>query len=411
MASATTKKKSVNVDSAATPVTDFKDLESRAAKAISEARFLMNYMQGGENGPGMAFVSSLMMWLQMRPSWGITTACTDGKAIAYNPAFVLSLSRPQLIGLIAHEVLHVALGHIDRVHGRKDLKKWNVATDLKINHILEQAKFTMPEGALKIQDQRFARLKLPVEEHSEYYYERLDAKSMSGIGDGVGDFVFSVGTPEEMKQLEEEIRMRVGSAKAVAKSKGKLPESLSRLIDEMLEPKIDWREVLRDFVQRSSMRTEYDWSRPNRRWGSMGIYMPSMKGQSVEGVVVAVDTSGSIGDKELAMFAAEVEGIMSVSKSKLTILYCDCAIQGVQEWTAGDGKLTLTPKGGGGTSHRPVWEWVDNNIPSPSAVICLTDLWTDFGEEPNYPVLWAAIGGRSKPEVPWGTLISIDGDA
>src|SRR5262249_48403717 len=122
-----------------------------------------------------------------------------------------------------------------------------------------------------------------------------------------------------------------------------------------------------------------------------GLYLPGLRSEELGDVVLAVDTSGSIGEAELNRFASEAQGILDAYDCDLTILYHDAEIQGVEHWSPSDGPLVLSPKGGGGTDHRPVFEWLEQQGIAPSCLICLTDMDSLFPETvPAFPVLWAS---------------------
>ena len=132
-----------------------------------------------------------------------------------------------------------------------------------------------------------------------------------------------------------------------------------------------------------------------------------MHSEELGDVVIAVDTSGSVGDRDLGIFAEAVNGILGAFDCSATVLYHDTAVQTVQHWQSCDGELVLDPVGGGGTSHRCVFEWLDRHAWNPSCVVCLTDLETRFPDRPPpVPVLWAVVGDHSSPP-PFGSRVSV----
>jgi predicted metal-dependent peptidase len=199
----------------------------------------------------------------------------------------------------------------------------------------------------------------------------------------------------------------VAQAQQVAQQRGQLPAGLARLVEEMLQPRVDWRDVLREFLSRHA-RNDYSWSPPNRRFVHQGLYLPGLRSEELGDIVLAVDTSGSIGPGELARFAAEAEGILESFDCTLTILYHDTEVQRVQHWTSNDGPLVLEPVGGGGTSHCCVFDWIEGEGMQTACVVCLTDLYTEFPDlMPAVPVLWAVVGGNpSQP--PFGFRADVD---
>ena len=164
---------------------------------------------------------------------------------------------------------------------------------------------------------------------------------------------------------------------------------------ESRRSKRDWRALLRDFVAARSP-SDYRWSPPNRRYLAAGLYLPSVERRGLGTIVVAIDTSGSIGGAELEQFAGELSAIAEEAQPEMVhVIYCDSAVQSVQHFTAGE-SLRLKPKGGGGTDFRPVFEWVKDHGAEPACLIYLTDLCcSKYPEVPEYPVLWVTASRRT----------------
>ena len=215
-------------------------------------------------------------------------------------------------------------------------------------------------------------------------------------------------SPAQVEQAAAQWQVAVAQAEQATRGRGELPAGLSCSVDRVLRPPRDWREVLREFVA-SHARNDYSWARPNRRFLWQGLYLPGLHSEELGDVVIAVDTSGSVGERELGVFAAEVNGILAAFDCAMTVLYHDTVVQRVQTWRSGDGELVLDPVGGGGTSHRCVFDWPDRSDLSPSCVVCLTDLETRFPDYiPAAPVLWAVVGDSpSRP--PFGRRVSLGG--
>lgn len=191
----------------------------------------------------------------------------------------------------------------------------------------------------------------------------------------------------------------------VAKSCGSEPTGVERSLTESRESQQDWRAILRDFVAATAPK-DYRWTPPNRRHIASGLYLPSIERQGVGKIVIAVDTSGSIGRLELEQFAAEISAIAEeVQPDVIHVVYCDAAVQSVQQFGALEPVL-LEPKGGGGTDFRPVFNWVTENGIAPACFIYLTDLYCDsFPDVPGYPVLWVTdsrgiVAPRERPACP-----------
>jgi predicted metal-dependent peptidase len=402
--------------------------EEKAATVISAARSRLVLSKDAIS----AFFAALALRLEALPAWDLPTLATDGERLLFNPEYALSLSEREVVGVVAYEVLHCALGHHAR-RGVRDPIRWNIACDLAVNPVLLGAGFDLPRGRLLPGEGEFASW--PTGLSAEDYYARLpdkssqssdesgegDGKGASGDADGCGESsgddpggcgaIRDAGDGSAAQQKASEARWQVAVAQAAriaeARGKGDLPGGLARAVAEILQPSVPWREVLREFLTRTA-RNDYGWHRPNRRSVARRLYLPLLAGESLGEVVVAVDTSGSIGQEKLDRFAAEVQGILDAYDVHLTVLYHDTEVSEIQEWSPADSPIKLRPIGGGGTSHECVFEWVEEHGVDPNYAICLTDLYTTFPPiSPPYPVLWAVVGGcHSEP--PFGCKASID---
>lgn len=195
-------------------------------------------------------------------------------------------------------------------------------------------------------------------------------------------------------------------AATIARGQGKLPGNMKRLIDQMAQPRVDWRSTLRRFVQEVA-RSDYSFARPNARYVRHGLYLPALHSHEVGVIAVGIDTSGSIDNVLLSQFAAELRAIQDEVKPKeIRVLYCDATIQGEEVFRADD-EVRLTAHGGGGTDFRPVFDRVQHEWDEePVALIYMTDLWGTFPEhEPPFPTLWVT-PFETRQTVPFGELVS-----
>lgn len=316
------------------------------------------------------------------------TAWTDGSRIGYNPNFINSLSVGKVKTLIAHEIMHCILCHHTR-KGDREHQKWNRAADYAINLILAACGFEAIEGRLL--DSQY------VDMSAEAIYNLLPDEE----GDGCGCGEVRQATGEEAARAEEDWRVAVAQAAQQAKAMGKLPGNLARLVDEIVNPCLDWRVILRRFVQQTASN-DYSWFPPNRRYIYQNLYLPSVRSNSLPPMVIAVDTSGSIGSAEISQFASEITAILEEYKTSCQVLYCDADVSSVEEFSSDDLPLVLHPSGGGGTDFVPAFNWVDEQGIIPSCLIYLTDgCCNSYPDEPCYPVLWAKTG-RGMGEAPFG---------
>lgn len=403
--------------------------EEFAAKAISHARARLVLGRDATH----AFFATLALKLRADPSWEIDTCATDGKRLVYNPAFIAGLTEELNKGLIAHEVMHCALRHHTR-QGIRETKLWNVACDLAINPLLEEAGFALPNGGCFPGRGHYSDLTPGLSAEEYYELQKGQQQWRQGQGEdgqsvggklqpskakpnkqdapGEGEFgkVQPPGDSSEAdcKESEADWEVAVCQAKEASKRRGSLPGGLERLVADIKAPKVDWREVLREFISRHA-RNDYAWSPPNRRFLHQDLYLPGMRSEELGEVVCAVDTSGSVGPQQLNRFASEMQGILdSYPDCELVIMYHDSEVKHVHRWKPSDGPLQLAAVGGGGTSHVPVFEHIERDGWNPTCVVCLTDLYTEFpAASPPYPVLWAVVNNENA-KAPFGAVVHVE---
>ena len=202
--------------------------------------------------------------------------------------------------------------------------------------------------------------------------------------------------------------MDIAEAAQAARMQGKLPAHLERLVDQILAVRTPWYDILSRFMENVSNQ-DYSWSRPNRRFVAGGMYLPSMRNEATMGeMAIMVDTSGSVSAKELALFGGHINRVLETCKpEKLHVIYADARVNKHVEFTPDDFPITLEAIGGGGTDFRPAFDYLEEHGIEPACAIYLTDMYGDFGEERDYPVLWAAITDRVAP---WGETVHVEED-
>ena len=382
--------------------------EEAAARALAGARARLVLGRDARS----AFFGTLVLRLKPEPGWDLDTLATDGRVLRYHPPFVSALSPDELVGVLAHEVMHCALAHPARRQGR-DPERWNVACDLAVNPLLVAAGVILPSSRLMPGEGQHAGLD-PGKSADEYYAllpgpaaAEGDESGSRGDPGGCGQVIDpGDGDPAKARQVEADWQVAVVQAQSAAAGRGPLPAGLGRAVDDVLHPPADWRAVLREFVS-SHAKNDYSWTRPNRRFLAQGLYLPGLRSEELGDVVLAVDTSGSIGEQLLGAFAAEANAVLASFDCTVTVLYHDTEVQKVQTWRSADGPLVLDPVGGGGTSHACVFDWLTRSGLDPACVVCLTDLDTEFPPTaPAVPVLWAVPGVTSR-DPPFGRLVSL----
>jgi len=347
----------------------------------------------------------------------LDTMATDGKNVLYNPEFVNTITLDNVVAVLAHEALHCAFSHHTR-RGDRDAVKWNIAGDYVINLVIsKEPKLHLPEGILL--DNQYDNMSTE-EVYSKLPNQKKGEGNGKGNGQGQGN-PFGIGGVVDAKGQdgktasaadksiqEQEWKIATVQAAQVAKSMGKLPAGIDRLIEEILNPKIDWRDVFKEFIL-STARNDYSWFPPNRRYIHQNLYLPSLRSNEIGDIVIAVDTSCSIGNDELAQFQGELNGILEDFDATVYVVYCDSAIAGVETFTKAEYPVQMHARGGGGTDFRPPFTWVEEQGITPTVFIYLTDMCcSSFPEEPGYPCMWCKIGHWSGDEAPFGVTLEIN---
>ena len=335
----------------------------------------------------------------------VPTAAVDGRQMYFNPYFVDGLTDDELVFLVAHECMHLMMEHCLR-RGARDPRRWNVAADYVGNHHLVTDRIgQMPEGGLHSPD-----LTDNGKRTTEQVYDLLPDDGGQGEGgdqgDGQGGDPLDEIIDSTDPSLADETKVLVAQAAQAAQAAGNMSAGLKRLVDTLLNPKVRWSEVLRDFMVRSRT-TKRTYARPNRRamFNNSPVLIPSITGSVMGEVVVFVDCSGSIDDALLKVFGAELRGIQAdTSPEKLHVIYFDSQVLHHDEFE--DDEVTVNPHGGGGTAFSPLFAYLNDKGIDPVCAVVLTDLCcSDFGPAPAYPVLWVS---TEKTTAPWGQVIKIN---
>ena len=337
------------------------------------------------------------------------TAGVTPQWLMFNPEFIDGLTNAELKGLMAHEVMHLALCHHTR-EGKRDAQIFNIACDLAINPLLLDEGVTLPAGGLVMDKYKG----MSAEAIYEDLMKNATRVSVSGSGSGNPDSQkwgeFQAPGPDgsaAQQASAHEWAENAAEAMRAAKSAGKMPASIAREIEEALKPRADWKTILRRFMT-DQVRVHQTWSKPNKRFFP-AAYLPGKTKTGMGPIVIGVDTSGSIDAHTLSVFAAEINSIaQDVEPARIHVVYCDAAVNLVETFEDGD-PVRLKPVGGGGTDFRPVFERVAREDWMPVALVYLTDLMGAFPDSaPGYDVLWASYGAGDAV-APMGETVKIDG--
>ncbi len=458
-------------DIKAVPITAYErvEIDARQRKAWDQTRvaFLWNcpsftsvmYQMMNPNGDGdVAYFTR-----------GIKTLATDDINLFVNPDYFFALTLQQRIFALGHEILHAIFNHCGLLHIHTSRGKiayldgvalplenqiFQYAMDYVNNAVLVESAIGEMKGPDAngeggwLYDRNIATsMDSVIDIYRKLYKEEKgdgkpppdqinvapstsggNGKPQDGPGKGQGkpkngnrpgglldDHLkpgTGTGTDPAQAQREREAnqakwKQAVASAANAAKAMGKLPMALERVFKELTEPQIFWGDKVQAFVARRIGTGRYDYNKPDRRQIVRDVYYPSRSGYGCETIVVAMDTSGSMGQPEIDVMLGETKGILSdLRPRKVIVLWCDSRIHKVDEVEDVQDLETLKPVGGGGTNFRPVFDWIHNNYVEPDALIFFTDLWGPFPDKaPKYPVLWGYTDKNKIP--PWGEKVFV----
>jgi predicted metal-dependent peptidase len=409
------------------------------------------------------FLGALVLRLPLveAGAWCRSTG-TDARKLYYNPQWIGALSTAQAQFALAHEALHCALGHFTR-RGNRVQRKWNLACDFAINPLLIDEGLIAPPGAHVLDLYRGMAAEeiypclddnLDNETLDEHLWDGdeggqggssdRDAQGLGGGSeassrqgnqgrDNPQDMTPDAGaamtqptgateslgqaqdspppplTVQQKETLQQQWQRHLAAAAQRAREAGKLSAALARLTDAALAPQVSWRAALAHYLSQTA-RDDYTWLRPSRRTGEMGgdALFPSLRSHAGD-IFVALDTSGSIEDVDLAQFVGELNAIKASLPVRLTLFACDAALAQGAPWITEPWQEFCLPEkldGGGGTAFAPVFDWIEREGAHPDALVYFTDAQGDLpAVPPNFPVLWLVKGGAP---VPWGLRIQLN---
>ena len=353
------------------------------------------------------------------------TAATDGRNFYYNSRFIKMLRPKEVEFLFGHEVLHCVYDHFGR-RGDRNPQIWNIANDFCVNADLKKHKVgefitSVPclydnkydgmsseevydelyENAEKINiDSLLDKL---IDEHMDEDDQEGNSQSKSGDKDEKS------GRPslskEERQKIRDEIKEAVLSAAQTCDA-GNLPAGVKRLIQDLTEPKMNWRELLRMQLE-STIKSDYSWLRASRKGWHVDAVMPGMKTTDAIDIAVAIDTSGSISTEQATDFLSEIKGIMeSFDSYRIHVFTFDTETYNPQQYNSENLEdiTSYDIQGGGGTDFDAIFNYLKEAEIEPKKLVVFTDGYP-FGSwgDPNYcDTVWI-IHGDKNPNPPFGT--------
>lgn len=353
------------------------------------------------------------------------TAATDGRNFYYNTRFIEMLRPKEIEFLFGHEVLHCVYDHFGR-RGDRDPQIWNIANDFCVNADLKEhgvGEFITSVPCLydrkyngwsseKVYDdlmKNVKKIKLG-DLLDQMIDEHLDGEGDEGEG-GEGDQEGNgKGRPkiseEERRAIRDEIKEAMLAAAATVDGAGNIPAGVMRLIKEMTEPKMNWRELLRMNLE-STIKSDYTWMRASRRGWHMDAVMPGMKPDEMIDIALAIDASGSMDEDMLKDILSEVQGIMdSFPIYRIHVLSFDGSVHNPQQYDSDnlDSIVDYKIHGGGGTSFECFYEYYKENDITPHRLVVFTDGYPggSWGDENFCEVTWI-LHGTTTIVPPFGT--------
>jgi len=430
------------------------ELAVRVADKITQARVSMLFNQ--------QFFGTIAMRMELMPAdkW-LPTMAVDGKYMYYNHNFVDELFQDELIFVVSHEVLHLVYDHLGRNEFR-DRQLYNIAADYVVNDELILAKVgKFPTHKIQKKDSygSMRTVEEPIGLHdvkyrdwnSEKVYDDLlqqQEKNGSGKGknsDGSGtmngqglselldklldehispgagkdgepsksDGKASADGPatfgdEERKQLKAELTDQIVNL-AKSCNPGNLPSGVQRIIEQMTAPKMDWRALLQSNLD-SILPIDYNYMKISRKSTHLNVILPGIVNDQLLNIAVAIDMSGSIGEKEAAEFLSEINGIMGQYQSYEILVFCfdtKCYNQQIYSSDNGENINTYVPMGGGGTDGSCIFEYLKNEGIEPMKLVVFTDGYVgNWGDEFYCPTIWCIKGSKEVP--PFGQVAYLD---
>jgi predicted metal-dependent peptidase len=367
----------------------------------------------------------------------LPTAAVDGRNLYFNTQFFNAMSNKEIEFVIAHEILHCVFDHFNRRDFRKP-ELYNIAADYIVNNTLvrdrigEKPKLVdcyqdfkydgwsseeVYDDLLENQDEdELKKLGQLLDEHIDWAPEEGEGEDGGEEGEDSNGNKTSKRRPtfsnDDLRKIRDEIKEGMLSA-AQSAGAGNVPAGVARMIKELTEPKMNWRELIRQQIQ-SSIRNDYTFSRPSRKGQMSGAILPGMNYDQTIDLCIALDQSGSIGIPQAQDFLGEIQGIMDEFRDYHIKLWCfDTKVYNEQDFSADGGEELLDYEilGGGGTDFVCNWEYMKEHDINPKKFIMFTDgyAWDSWGDPDYCDTIFIIHSNSNKNlESPFGTSAHYD---
>ena len=377
-------------------------------------------------------------------------ACIDPYGnLTYNKDWFNKLNDEQMKFVLIHEIAHMFLFHLMRKGKRIYEDVYRIAVDLAVNNILINDGMESPKEGLvpynnqyEFKDEKGKTRKdknnkpLVIKDLNnkswEHIYDELKRKIPKNILKKMKGFDYHILVVEndkdgkgkdekgiikvskgDFEKLQKKWKRALAGAVAHCQNRGDMPAGMERFIDDLLDSKVNWKHMLQKYIV-SQLPCDYSYSFPSKRSISSGFYMPHLLRETLD-IVVSVDTSGSIDKETLTTFLSECVAIAkSFVNLRMHLIVCDCEIKEVLEVTNGNIQkiMNLRPKGGGGTDHKTIFNYIEKKLPNSRILVALTDGYTSFPNKKDIPfnlkTLWIITpNGCNEKDIPFGETIKL----
>ena len=378
------------------------------------------------------FYGTLALGLPLTPDKSRETLACDGERIYFNTKWVMETPADDIRAAVAHVVTACVLNHHTR-RGERDYGKWQKASVIATHPILKT------DGIVDGDYPAVCGIHPDEELTAEEAYKRIPDSDEDGdggdtgagvapqgqsAGDGEGQGggggasgskdptgrgeVLDAAKGTDTKEEEQRWDEMAQQARQISKAQGHEPGAFEELLDAAHHKTADWIELFRRFLQ-ATAKKDYSWKRPNRRFISDDLYLPSLHSNEMPPIVFAIDTSGSMSSEELTEALTELRAIAEETcPERVTIIQCDAAIHSVESYEPSEVPSSIEFKGRGGTSFHPVFQYVEEEDINPVCLVYATDMCAGWPEEPLYPVLWLDTAPSLGIEPPWGEHVEVE---